>query len=98
MTLDGAAGAPTPPWHRSSRLSRRPSPRYLWGWNIYDYLVYCNYRYVQREMRWKGLEDALDECILEGARTLDMMCFSSQFYFMVMVRGGHGTTSSGQGQ
>jgi hypothetical protein len=54
----------------------------FWGWKIYDYLVYTRYRYLQRETRWKGLEDSLDECIEEGARTLDQMCFSSQFYLM----------------
>merc|ERR1711871_788986 len=52
------------------------------GWKIHDYLVYTRYRYLQRETRWKGLEDSLDECIEEGARTLDQMCFSSQFYLM----------------
>jgi hypothetical protein len=38
----------------------------------------CRYRFLQRETRWKGLEDSLDECIEEGMRTLDQMCFSSQ--------------------
>jgi hypothetical protein len=54
----------------------------FWGWKIHDYLVYTRYRYLQRETRWKGLEDSLDECIEEGARTLDQMCFSSQYYLM----------------
>jgi hypothetical protein len=52
------------------------------GWKVYDYLVYTRYRFLQRETRWKGLEDSLDECIEEGMRTIDQMCFSSQFYFM----------------
>ena len=52
------------------------------GWKVYDYLVYSRYRFLQREARWKGFEDSLDECIDEGLRTLDQMCFSSQFYFM----------------
>merc|ERR1711871_1136327 len=55
------------------------------GWKIYDYLVYTRYRFLQRETRWKGLEDSLDECIEEGMRTLDQMCFSSQYYLMVTV-------------
>merc|ERR1711943_54713 len=59
------------------------------GWKIYYYLVYTRYRFLQRETRWKGLEDSLDECIEEGMRTIDQMCFSSQFYFMntLMVSG-----------
>ena len=55
------------------------------GWKLYDYLVYTRYRFLQRETRWKGLEDSLDECIEEGMRTLDQMCFSSQFYMMSTI-------------
>jgi hypothetical protein len=44
------------------------------GWKIYDYLIYTRYRFLQRETRWKGLEDSLDECIDESVRTLDQMC------------------------
>jgi len=52
------------------------------GWKLYDYLVYANYRFLQREKRWKGLESTLDECIEEGLQSVDQMCFSSQFFFM----------------
>ncbi|CAE7940019.1 unnamed protein product, partial [Symbiodinium sp. KB8] len=55
------------------------------GWKMYDYLVYTRYRFLQRETRWKGMEDSLDECIEEGMRTLDQMCFSSQFYMMCTI-------------
>ncbi|KDO22134.1 hypothetical protein SPRG_10952 [Saprolegnia parasitica CBS 223.65] len=56
------------------------------GWKLYDYFVYCRYRYIQREKRWKGLEHNLDECIEEGLRHLDQMCFSSQYHFMCGVQ------------
>lgn len=52
------------------------------GWKIYDYLVYSRYRFLQREHRWKGMEPNLDECVEEGMRTLDQLCFSSQFYMI----------------
>jgi len=55
------------------------------NFKFYEYLVYARYRFVKRETRWKGMEAALDECIEEGARTLDQMCFSSQFYFMIFM-------------
>lgn len=55
----------------------------FFGWKIYEYLVYCRYRFLQREARWKGMEHTLDECIDEDMRTLDQMCFSSQFYLMM---------------
>ena len=55
------------------------------GWKIYEYLVYTRYRFLQRETRWKGMELSLDECIDETMRTLDQMCFSSQFYLMLTI-------------
>eukprot|EP00814_Leptocylindrus_danicus_P022468 CAMPEP_0116032652 /NCGR_PEP_ID=MMETSP0321-20121206/18304_1 /TAXON_ID=163516 /ORGANISM="Leptocylindrus danicus var. danicus, Strain B650" /LENGTH=1662 /DNA_ID=CAMNT_0003508143 /DNA_START=2771 /DNA_END=7759 /DNA_ORIENTATION=+ len=55
------------------------------GWKLYDYLMYTRYRFLQREARWKGLEDTLDECIDESLRSMDQMCFSSQFYMMLTV-------------
>lgn len=53
------------------------------GWKIYEYLVYSRYRFLQRETRWKGMESNLDECIEEGLRRLDQMCFSSQYFLML---------------
>jgi hypothetical protein len=55
------------------------------GWKVYDYLVYTRYRFLQRETRWKGMEDTLDECIDDSLRTLDQMCFSSQYYMMMAL-------------
>ena len=55
------------------------------GWKIVDYIMYARYRFLQRESRWKGLDDSLDECIDESVRTLDHMCFSSQFYMMMTI-------------
>ena len=43
------------------------------GWKIYDYLIYTRYRFLQRETRWKGLEDSLDECIDESVRMHTML-------------------------
>ncbi|KAJ1421385.1 hypothetical protein B484DRAFT_481157 [Ochromonadaceae sp. CCMP2298] len=56
------------------------------GWKIYEYLVYSRYRFLQRECRWKSMENSLDECIEESLRRLDQMCFSSQYYLMLTVQ------------
>jgi len=56
------------------------------GWRVYEYLVYSRYRFLQRECRWKGMEDSLDECIEENMRKIDQMCFSSQYYFMLTIQ------------
>jgi hypothetical protein len=55
------------------------------GWKCYDYLVYCRYRFLQRDARWKGMEDSVDESIDESVRKLDQMCFSSQYFFMLTI-------------
>eukprot|EP01006_Ploeotia_vitrea_P030746 TRINITY_DN63088_c1_g2_i1.p1 TRINITY_DN63088_c1_g2~~TRINITY_DN63088_c1_g2_i1.p1 ORF type:complete len:486 (+),score=-25.79 TRINITY_DN63088_c1_g2_i1:1-1458(+) len=55
------------------------------GWKVYEYLVYSRYRFLQRETRWKGMEEALDECIEESLRKMDQMCFSSQYFLMLSV-------------
>jgi hypothetical protein len=58
----------------------------FYGWKIYEYLVYSRYRFLQRETRWKGMENSLDECIEEGLRRMDQMCFSSQFFMMTTIQ------------
>jgi len=55
------------------------------GWKLYDYMMYSRYRFVHRELKWKGMEDTLDECIDENLRSIDQMCFSSQFYMVLTL-------------
>ncbi len=54
----------------------------IYGWRIYDYLAYQKYRFTAREDRWVLRSEALDESIAEAMQTLDLMCFSSQYYFL----------------
>ena len=55
----------------------------LHGWKTLDYLEYCRVRFYQREVWWKGLEsNTLDECIEESLRSIDQLCFSSQYYML----------------
>lgn len=74
------------PFQISTDIFIHSSLELFHGWKIHDYLVYAKYRFRQRESRWKGLEDSLDECIDESMRTLDQMCFSSQFYMMMTIQ------------
>jgi hypothetical protein len=56
------------------------------GWKLYDYVSYQKYRFSVREHRWQMTAfDTLDESIAEPLQSIDMMCFSSQFYFMSCV-------------
>merc|ERR1711937_996118 len=56
------------------------------GWKVYDYVAYQNYRFQVREKRWQMASwDTLDESIAEPLQAIDMMCFSSQFFFMTTI-------------
>jgi len=52
------------------------------GWRIFDYLSYQRYRFTVREYRWMMKNPILDESIEDGMQTVDLLCFSSQFYFI----------------
>uniref|UniRef100_A0A7S3LXC5 Uncharacterized protein n=1 Tax=Palpitomonas bilix TaxID=652834 RepID=A0A7S3LXC5_9EUKA len=53
------------------------------GWKIFEYLKYATHRYERRTERWKILETHENESIEHNLRSLDKLCFSSQFYFMI---------------
>lgn len=55
------------------------------GWKVYDYVSYQRYRFSVREHRWMLRSSLLDESISEGFQTLDMLCFSSQYYFIITL-------------
>ena len=60
------------------------------GWKVYEYMKYARYRFDNRTARWKGLERSYDESIDYSLRSVDQMCFSSQFYFILAI-GGSGS-------
>lgn len=57
------------------------------GWKIYDYVAYQRYRFTVREYRWALRNNIADESIPEGFQKLDLLCFSSQFYFLLCFAG-----------
>ncbi|KAL7513815.1 hypothetical protein ACHAXN_011176 [Cyclotella atomus] len=57
----------------------------LHGWKILEYLEFCRVRFYQRETWWVGMQDSLDECIEESLRSIDQLCFSSQYYMMSTI-------------
>lgn len=52
------------------------------GWRLTDYFEFCNYRFLSRPNRWKGLGETVDETVAPTLRSMDLACFSEQFYFM----------------
>ena len=52
------------------------------GWRLVDYFEFCNYRFNSRPARWKGAGETADETVSPPLRSVDMSCFSEQFFFM----------------
>ena len=58
----------------------------LYGYKLFDYLTYNAYRFKTRNKDWKyGPEAKLDRSISINWRSIDYMCYSSQFYFSVTI-------------
>jgi len=55
------------------------------GWNVLDYFEYCDYRYKARTTDWKGRDNTFDEAVSPQMRSLDQMCFSDQYIFMLVL-------------
>ena len=59
----------------------------IFGWKIYDYIAYQRYRFSVREYRWILRNNIFDESISESLQKVDLLCFSSQFYYLVGLMG-----------
>jgi hypothetical protein len=55
------------------------------GWKLYDYVSYQRYRFTQRETRWQLDSHSVDASISEHLQSADLMCFSSQYYFLLSM-------------
>lgn len=58
---------------------------YLYKFNILDYLMYCNYRFMNRKDHWVLNSYIIDISLDIKYRSLDVLCFSDQFYFIVTL-------------
>jgi len=59
----------------------------FYGWKIHDYLGFIKLKFQERELRWRGMEvDSLDESIDETVRSIEQMCFSSQYFMILSVQ------------
>ena len=57
------------------------------GWKAYDYIMYQTYRFSVREYRWMLRNPNYDESLSESLHSADLLCFSSQFYFILAILG-----------
>jgi hypothetical protein len=55
------------------------------GWKVVDYLEHCHWRYHHRTADWKAKEKTYDETLVPHQRGVDQMCFSEQYYFVIIL-------------
>lgn len=71
------------------------SQELLYGWRMYDYLSFQRWRFANRESRWNLLSQK-DESVTRSLQSMDLLCFSSQYYFILsLVSIGFGTNMLG---
>ena len=58
------------------------------GWRLYDYLVYQRHRFGSRDFKWSLNIPHFDESIMEALQSIDLMSFSSQYYFVSALLSG----------
>jgi hypothetical protein len=58
---------------------------YLYKFNLLDYLMYSKYKFTNRRDNWILNNYIIDISLDKKYRSLDLLCFSDQFYFMVSL-------------
>lgn len=59
----------------------------LYGFNVFDYLKYCAYRFKHRRARWVGNDPMTDLSVKSVSRSTHDFCFSSQYYSLLLFCG-----------
>jgi hypothetical protein len=52
---------------------------------MHDYLDYLNFRFINRKTFWKGNDPNYNTSIDPNLQSLDLMCYSSQHYFVQTI-------------
>lgn len=71
------------------------SQELLYGWRMHDYFSFQRWRFANRASRWNLLSQK-DESVTRSLQNMDLLCFSSQYYFILtLVCIGFGTNMLG---
>lgn len=57
----------------------------LRGWKIYEYFSYMRHCFATRVKRWQLHHTKMDQNLHPTFQSLSLLCFSSQFYFLITV-------------
>lgn len=71
------------PWSMAVDVLLFNAQELVHGWRLYDYLVYQRHRFGSRDHRWAINAPYYDESVNEKMQSIDLMSFSSQYYFFV---------------
>ena len=52
---------------------------------VLEYIKFCQYKFKRRNSRWRCNDRVEDLNLSEKLRSLDLLCFSSQYFFMITV-------------
>ena len=71
------------------------SQELLYGWRMHDYLSFQRWRFENRINKW-NLRSQKDDSVLRSLQNMDLLCFSSQYYFILtLISIGFGTNMLG---
>lgn len=83
------------PWMSLVDAFLLSSQELIYGWRVYDYFSYQRWRFANREHRWNLLSQ-VDASVTPSLQSIDVLCFSSQYYFILtMLTLGFGTNMFG---
>jgi hypothetical protein len=69
------------PWSLTIDIFVIHAAELLHGWRLFDYLIYQGHRFKVRDYKWTLHTPYFDESVSKSFQTLDLMGFSSQYYF-----------------
>lgn len=72
------------PWMSLVDVCILGSQELLYGWRVYDYFSYQRWRFSNRSRKW-NLTSTVDESVSPSLQGFDLLCFSSQHYFILSI-------------
>lgn len=72
------------PWKMISSVIIVNTQELRYGWHLFDYISYQHYRFVTRQNRFL-FDSVPDESITPRNQSIDKLCFSEQYYFIVSL-------------
>ena len=56
----------------------------IWGYKIYDYFTYSEYKFRNRQKKWMT-QESFARSIVHSWRSIDNLSFSQQYYYTISL-------------